>query len=329
MSIKTKFLILIITLVVLVFLSLSLGSVIIPFDSLKNIFLSRDHSSLYAFLIWEYRLPKMATLIFTGISLGLSGLMMQSLFRNPIAGPYVLGLSAGAGLFVAFVLLGGSLLGWSLGWISLSVAAALGSIFTLILILAFYFKLKDIASLLIIGLMLGIFSGAIIQILSFFSQAEALQKYVFWSMGNPGNIGKNELIFFGISVLILTLLSFFLIKSLNALLLGENYALSLGFSMKKNQLHIILISGILTGLVTAFVGPVAFVGLMVPHIARKIFKTQLHEILIPAVILIGAALLLLCDLIAQLPGDPRVLPLNGVTALLGAPLVIYLVYSRK
>jgi len=329
MSQKFKFFFLSGLLILLILLSVGLGSVIVPIDKLFKTLFESGHNTLYSSLIWDYRIPKMIGLIFSGIALGLSGLFMQSLFRNPIVGPYVLGLSSGAGLFVALVLLGGHIVGWQLGSISLSMAAALGSVLSLLLILSFYYKLGNVVSLLIIGLMLGIFSGAIIQILSFFSPAEALQKYVFWSMGNPGNLSWREIWFLFLIVSILSFFSFLLIKPLNALLIGENYAVSLGFSLKKNQLFIILFAGILTGVVTALIGPIAFVGLMVPHMARRIFNTQLHEILIPGVMLIGASLLLVCDLIAQLPGSSLTLPLNAVTALLGAPLVIYMVYKKS
>ncbi len=326
---KIKFILLLLLLFVLIFLSLGLGSVIIPFDQWINLFFDTDASTVYSSLIWDYRFPKMLSLVLTGVALGISGLLMQTLFRNPIVGPYILGLSSGAGLFVAIVVLGGGVLGWSLGQFSLSIAAATGSILTLLLIISFYYKMRNVISLLIVGLMLGIFSGALVQILSYFSRAEALQKYVLWSMGNPGNLSGNELFFFFLTVTVFSVLSVFLIKSLNALLLGEQYALALGFSLKRIHLEIILITGILTGIVTAFVGPIAFVGLMVPHIARKIFDTQLHQKLLPAVMLLGASLLLICDLIAQLPGSSLTLPLNGVTALLGAPLVIYMVYKRN
>ncbi len=329
MSNKIKFLFLIFLLIFLIILSLGLGSVVIPMDKWPSVFLNSEVASVYNSLIWDYRLPKTLSLILTGIALGISGLLMQTLFRNPIVGPYILGLSSGAGLMVGLVVLGGSLAGRQLGEISLSMAAAIGSILTLLLILSFYYKLRNVVSLLIIGLMLGIFSGALVQILSFFSSSEDLQKFVFWSMGNPGNLSLYEVFFFFLVVFLFSLSSFFLIRSLNALLLGEQYAISLGFSLKKTHLHIILISGVLTGTVTALVGPIAFVGLMVPHIARKIFHTQLHQVLIPGVILVGASLLLFCDLIARLPGSSLTLPLNGVTALFGAPLVIYMIYKRS
>ncbi len=328
-STKIKFIYLFLLLLVLVLLSIGLGSVIIPVDKLAEVLFKRESHSVYYSLIWEYRIPKMISLILTGIALGLSGLFMQSLFRNSIVGPYVLGLSSGAGLFVAVVILGASVFGWQLGSISLSMAAAIGSVLTLLLILGFYYKVKNVVSLLIIGLMVGIFSGALIQILSFFGSAEALQKYIFWAMGNPGNLSWSQIFFFFVSVFFFSMLSISLIKPLNALLMGENYAVAMGFSLRKNQLIIILTAGILTGVVTALVGPVAFVGLMVPHIVRKIFHTQLHEILIPGVMIAGPALLLACDIIAQWPGSHLSLPLNGVTALLGAPLVIYMIYKQS
>jgi len=255
---------------------------------------------------------------------------MQSIFRNPIVGPYVLGVSSGGGLGVALLILGGSFIGIQhIASISISLAAALGSILTLLLIISFYSRTKNAVNLLIIGLMIGVFSGAIISILSYFTQANRLQKYVFWSMGNLGNVSWHNILILGFIILFSLIIILFIIKPVNAMLLGEHYALSMGVDIKKTHLLVIVLSGLMVGSITAFVGPIAFVGLAVPHIARIYFKTALHQILIPAVLLIGSIIMLVCDTIAQVPGSSLSLPINSITALFGAPLVVYLIMKKN
>ncbi len=328
MSQNRKFIILGFAFVIALILNISLGSVIIPFKDLWTTIIHPDNETVYNQIIWDYRLPKLLTAILSGIALGISGLLMQTLFKNPIVGPYVLGMSSGAGLLVALLIFGTSLLGVNLtNPLALTTAAALGSVLTLGLILGFYYKLKNASSLLIVGIMMGIFSGAIISILSYFSQAETLQKYVFWAMGSLGNIGFGQLLLFFVIVIVFSFASILFSKKLNALLLGENYAISLGVSLKQTHLFIIIIAGILAGTVTAMVGPIAFVGLMVPHIARMFFKTQMHQILLPGVILIGSILMLFFDTLAQLPDSNYTIPMNSVTALFGAPLVVFMIFN--
>ena len=308
---------------------MSLGSVILPVEVWHQIW--HDHELPTGIRqILMYRVAKLLTTLITGISLSLSGLIMQSVFRNPIVGPYVLGTSAAGGLGVAVLILGGTVLGFeTVGSVGIVTAAAAGSILSLAVIVILYQKLKSPVNLLIAGLMLGIFSGALINILSFFTQAEALQKFVFWSMGNLGNQSWHHIIIMSVINIPVIITGLFFIKPLNALLLGENYAKSLGINVYRSNMVLIVISGILTGVVTAFVGPVAFVGLAVPHIARLIFKTYLHQILFPAVILTGAILLLICDTIAQVPGSVLTLPVNSITALFGAPMLIYLILKKS
>ncbi len=329
MSIRNKFIFLIVLFILMTVLNLSLGSVWIPLRNLWNILADSSLETVYASIVWDYRIPKLITVVLTGIALSISGLLMQTLFRNPVVGPYVLGLSSGAGLVVALMIFGAGLFSIVPGNFSLSIAATLGSLLSLFLILVIYYRLRNTSTLLIAGLMLGIFTGAVISIMSYFAPADNLQKYIFWSMGNLGNLTYNEILLFFILVSIFVLLSFFLIKPLNSLLLGENYSLSLGYSLKKIHLGILLITGILTGIVTAMVGPVAFVGLMIPHITRMFFKTNMHQVLIPGVVLTGSVLMLLFDTIAQLPGSNLSLPINSVTAFFGAPLVIYLIFKNK
>ncbi len=331
MSLSKKFFLLIVILFITITINIVLGSVLLPKDALiKLISFNLANDSAYYHIIFDYRIPKTIVAILVGASLGLSGLLMQSIFRNPIVGPYVLGLSSGAGLGVAMLILGSSIVGFSfISGFSISLAAIFGSILTLLLIMSFYVKVKNTVSLLIIGLMVGIFSGAIISILSYFTEAKRLQKYVFWSMGNLGNLNWTEIsLLAGISILAIAM-TIFLIKPINALLLGENYALSMGINIKKTNTSVIIITGLLVGSTTAFVGPIAFVGLAVPHLARMIFKTHLIQTLLPATVLIGAILMLSCDTIAQVPGSILALPINSVTAILGAPLVVYMIFKNR
>jgi len=331
MNFKKKIIFLILLLFLSLILNIVFGSVIIPKGIIYNAFTHRlNTQSPYFQIIFDYRIPKAIVAILTGVGLSVSGLLMQSIFRNPIVGPYVLGISSGGGLGVALLLLGGSFLGIQhIASISISIAAALGSILTLLLIISFYSRTKNAVNLLIIGLMIGIFSGAIISILSYFTQANRLQKYVFWSMGNLGNISWNNILILGVIISFSLIIIVFILKPINALLLGEHYALSMGINIKSTHLIVIILSGLMVGSITAFVGPIAFVGLAVPHIARLIFKSQMIQILLPASLLIGSILMLLCDSIAQLPGSVLVLPINAITAILGAPLVIYLINRKR
>ena len=324
-----KFVFLVFLLLITLIINLSLGSVILPFDIWRRLWHGQELApGVYQILL--YRLAKLLTVVITGISLGVSGLILQGVFRNPIAGPYVLGTSAAGGLGVAFLILGGTIFGFEpSGSAGIVIAAATGSVLSLLGIIILYRRLKSPVNLLIAGLMLGIFSGALINILSFFTQAEALQKFVFWGMGNLGNQSWEHITVMAIFTVPAVLSGLFFIKPLNAMLLGENYAKSLGVNVYRSNMILIVISGILTGVVTAFVGPVAFVGLAVPHIARLFFKTHLHQVLFPAVILTGAVLLLICDTIAQVPGSVLTLPVNSITALFGAPMLVYLILKKS
>ena len=314
-------------------LNISMGSVSIPFSAILDILAGKDvTTNSWQYIILQYRLPKALTAILVGAGLSLSGLLMQTLFRNPLAGPFVLGISSGASLGAAFLILGAGLLPFSFfleGDIALIIAAATGSFLVLLAVLTMAAKTKDSMSLLIIGLMFGSITAAVVSVLSYFSNAEKLQQYIFWSFGSLGNLSWNQLAILTFMVFIGIVLSVFCIKNLNALLLGESYAKSMGIKIKRTRILIIIATGILAGSITAFAGPIAFIGLAVPHIARQIFNSANHKILMLATMLIGAILLLLCDVIAQLPGSSQVLPINAITSIIGAPVVIWLLIRKN
>jgi len=269
-----------------------------------------------------------------GSGLSISGLLMQTLFRNPLAGPFVLGISSGASLGVALLVLGvsafsGSLAGLAFSNIGIAIAASIGSLLVLSAVMLVARKVKNTMSILIIGLMFGSFTAAIISVLAYFSSAEKLQQYVFWTFGSLGNLGWNEIWILAITSLLCIGLILTIIKPLNSLLLGENYAVSLGVNIKKTRNTTLIITGILTGIITAFSGPIAFIGLAVPHLTKLIIKTSNHRILLPAVALLGAIIMLISDTIAQLPNIEYTLPINAVTSLFGAPIIIWLLIRKR
>jgi iron complex transport system permease protein len=316
--------------------NISLGSVYIPIqDVFSSIFLGKSEQSVWSYIVLNYRIPKALTAIVVGSGLGLSGLLMQTYFRNPLAGPYVLGLSSGSGLGVALLLMGSGFLG--LGFsnsllfskTALILASSLGSILVMSAILITSIKIKDSMGLLIIGLMFASITGAVVSVLSYFSTSDNLQQYVFWSLGSLGDLSWTEVGILSFFWLIGFLLCFSLIKSLDALLIGENYAKSLGVNLKQLKLICILATCILTGSITAFAGPIAFVGLAIPHLARLTAKTSRHLVLIPLVSFLGAIVMLLTDSISQLPGLEFTLPINAVTSIFGAPIVIWLIVKSR
>lgn len=285
-------------------------------------------------IILKFRLPKAITALIVGVALSLSGLQMQTVFRNPMAGPYVLGISSGASLGVAFVILGFSSAVTpdslnNLGnWI-LVAAAWTGAGAVMLLIMAISSRVKDIMTILILGIMLSSGISAIVTIMQYFSSESMLKTYVIWTMGSLGNLTENQLNVLLISVSAGVLLSLFSSKMLNALLLGENYAGSIGLNVRFARGVIFICTSILAGSVTAFCGPIGFIGIAVPHITRILFKTSDHRILIPGTIVLGGAVMLLSDIISQLPGSESVLPLNAVTSLIGIPVVIWVIMRNK
>jgi len=329
------FFILTILLLLLFLLNISFGSISIPIKEVfKSLIGENASKATWQYIILNYRLPKALTAILVGIGLSIAGLLMQTLFRNPLAGPYVLGLSSGSSLGVAFVVLGASFLPGFATSILLSpfgiiIASCLGSFFVLLAVLVVARKLKDTMTILIVGLMFSSFAAAFVGVLTYFSTAEQLQKFTFWSMGSLGNLSWNSILTLSIAVFAGLLLSFLSIKPLNSLLLGENYAKSLGLNYRRARLIIILASSILAGSITAFAGPIAFVGLAVPHISKLTFQTSNHSILFWSTLLFGAIIMLICDILSHLPNSEIVLPINAVTSIIGAPIVVYLLLNKS
>ncbi|MEM7186355.1 MAG: iron ABC transporter permease [Bacteroidota bacterium] len=316
-------------------LNISLGSVSIPVGDIFAILTGGESAkSSWEFIVIDYRLPKAITALLVGSGLAVSGLLMQTMFRNPLAGPFVLGLSSGASLGVAFLILGAGAFGGFFGTLltsqwSLVIASGLGSFMVLLAVLAVSIRVKDTMALLIIGLMFGSVTAAVVGVLSYFSNAEKLQQFVFWSFGSLGNQSWSGVLILGCCVISGLLLSFLVSKPLNALLLGERYAKSMGVRMKRTNFLIILATSVLAGAITAFAGPIAFIGLAVPHITRQWVTTSNHRVLIPMVLLFGAIIMLLCDTIAQLPFSEFTLPINAITSLIGAPVVIWLLVRKR
>lgn len=332
---RIPFLILIVILIACFFVNISLGSVSIPLEDIfKGLIGHATEQEPWQHIIKNYRLPKALTAVIVGSGLGISGLLMQTLFRNPLAGPFVLGISSGASLGVALVILGSSIFGGVLASLLISkwgvvIAASLGSFLVLLAVLMVSLKVRDTMAILIIGLMFASITSAIVSVLSYFGSAEQLQQYVFWGFGSLGNVSWEDI---GILFLIYALgitLGISAIKSLNTLLLGENYAKSLGLNIKQSRLVIIIATSLLAGTITAFTGPIAFIGLAIPHLTRQIFNTSNHKILLPAVFLFGAIVMLICDSIAQLPNSDFTLPINAITSLVGAPVVIWLLVRKR
>lgn len=333
----THFLFLIGILICLLLFAVNLasGSVLIPVQEVIGRFIGGEFSkSSWETIVIGYRIPKAFTAILAGIGLSLSGLQMQTFFRNPLAGPYVLGVSSGAGLGVALLIMAGSAFGWSMysggfGIWAVVFSATLGSVLVLLLMSLIAWKVKDSMTLLIVGLMFGSAVSALISVLSYFSGADQLKMFTIWTMGSLGSTQPDQLFAFLVAVLLGLLPLLVNLKSFNAMLLGEAYAESMGVNVHRLRWAMIVSTGILAGSVTAFCGPIAFIGIAVPHMARLVFKTGDHRVLFPASALIGAAVLLACDTISQVPGSAQTLPINAVTSLVGAPMVIWLILRRN
>ena len=315
-------------------MNLCFGSVSIPAKEIWAAIFGGEGSA-YRTIVLDYRLPQAITALLAGIGLSVSGLLMQTLFRNPLADPSLLGISSGSSLGVALVILLSTATGLSVSTLSLwstfgvTVAAFIGAFAVLLLILALSARLRSMVSLVLVGIMIAYIAGSVTDILKFFSQKEGLHSFVIWGMGSFSNVSKAQLPFFAIAVIAGAIGSFLLFKTLNLLLLGERYAENLGVNIRRSSMLIILTSGFLTALITAFCGPIAFLGLAVPHIARFLFKSSDHKLLIPATAFIGMDLALFCNLIARLPSFEGNLPINSVTALIGAPIVLWVIFHRQ
>ncbi|MEM1136016.1 MAG: iron ABC transporter permease [Bacteroidota bacterium] len=317
---------------------LTLGSVNIPFSALSSIFFDHETShTTWAAIIFKIRLPRAITASTAGAGLAIAGLLMQTLFSNPLAGPSVLGISSGASLGVAAVLLGAGSsitlqamreMGIAGSWL-LAGASAMGASSVLLLVLLISFRVKDGVVLLITGLMIGNMTLALVSIWQYFSAPELIRDYLLWTFGNLGNVLGNHLQVMMSCTLLGIFAAYLLSKPLNMLLLGENYAQSMGLHIRRNRIFIILITGVLTGGITAFCGPLAFIGIAVPHLVRGIAKTTDHLKLIPLCILAGALVMISCDLIARIPGSTSSLPVNAVTSLFGSPVVIWVILRKQ
>ena len=316
-------------------LNLVIGSVQIPFADVLDILCGRfTGKESWEYIILENRLPQTLTAILCGASLSVCGLMLQTAFRNPLAGPDVFGISSGAGLGVALVML---LLGGTVstsmftvsGFLAILTAAFVGAIAVTALILFLSTMVRNSFLLLIVGIMVGYVSSSAVSLLNFFASEEGVKSYMVWGMGNFGGVSMSHIPLFSILCLMGIGVSFLLIKPLNILLLGSQYAESLGISTRQLRNILLVVVGLLTAITTAFCGPISFIGLAIPHIARLLFRTENHQLLLPGTVLSGAAIALLCNFICYLPGEAGIIPLNAVTPLIGAPVIIYVIVQRR
>ena len=316
-------------------LNLVTGSVQIPFADVLDILCGRfTGKESWEYIILENRLPQTLTAILCGASLSVCGLMLQTAFRNPLAGPDVFGISSGAGLGVALVML---LLGGTVstsmftvsGFLAILTAAFIGAISVTALILFLSTMVRNSVLLLIVGIMVGYVSSSAVSLLNFFASEEGVKSYMVWGMGNFGGVSMSHIPLFSILCLMGIGVSFLLIKPLNILLLGPQYAESLGISTRQLRNILLVVVGLLTAITTAFCGPISFIGLAIPHIARLLFRTENHQVLLPGTVLSGATIALLCNFICYLPGESGIIPLNAVTPLIGAPVIIYVIVQRR
>ncbi|MBL4709162.1 MAG: iron ABC transporter permease [Flavobacteriales bacterium] len=324
------FSLLFVSLLLLFVIDVIFGSVSIPFNDFIDLLNGKTISKSYELIIMDSRIPKALTAILCGASLSLAGLLMQTLFRNPLAGPYILGISSGAGLGVAILVMGAGFLGITItSGLSTNLAAVLGAITFLIILFLVSLKVKDVMTLLIFGVMLGSISTAIIGLIKFFSTDYQLKSFVIWTLGSLSAVSYMELTILGLLLFFGILLAFQQAKNLNAILIGENFAKVLGVSILNTRLISILISGLLAGLTTALCGPIGFVGIIIPHLCRMIFRTSNHFILIPSCILLGANILLLSDILAHLPSNGLSLPINSITSMIGIPIILWIIFGKK
>ena len=317
-------------------LNILVGSVSIPADDVVRILLGDDEAvkPSWRFIILQSRLPQALTALLAGSALAVSGLMLQTAFRNPLAGPSVFGINSGAGLGVALVMLwlGGSFSAGSVsvtGFVAVLTAAFVGAMAVMLLIFLFSTMVRNSVMLLIIGIMIGYISNSAVSLLNFFATDEGVRSYMVWGMGSFSGVSTQMLPWFSLVTVAALFAALLLIKPLNALMLGDRYAENLGVNIIRVRNWLLVITGLLTAIVTAFCGPVAFIGLAVPHIARLLFHTDNHRLLMPATMLTGAVVALLCNVLCFLPGTLGVIPLNAVTPLIGAPVIIYVILRGR
>ena len=315
--------------------NLLFGSVNIPADAVWHILTGNEvEKASWSFIVWESRLPQAITALLCGMALAASGLMLQTTFNNPLADPSILGISSGASLGVALVMLAGAgtitagVFTLS-GFLSVIIGAFIGSMLVMGIILFFSTLIKNSIMLLIIGIMIGYITSSAISLLNFFSTAEGVHSYMIWGMGNFGGVSLQQLPFFSLVTMAGLLITILLIKPLNALLLGTRYAENLGINIRRTRNLLLVATGLLTATTTAFCGPISFIGLAVPHIARLMLGTSNHNSLLPVTMLTGGAIALLCNFICILPGEAGIIPLNAVTPVIGAPIIIYVIVNQR
>jgi len=316
-------------LVLLSLLDIRLGSVRITFsEMLAHLSHKRSLSPEQLIILKSFRLPRLAVALLAGAALPVCGLQMQTLFRNPLAGPYVLGISSGASFGAAVVVLGAGTAGMVAGW-GLALSSWVGAGLVMVLLLFVSFRIKDVMTILILGIMFSSGLNAVISIMQYFSDASALKSFVIWSMGSLGNVTGGRLVL--MSATVVPVLAFTLLypKMLNGMMLGEEYALSMGIRVRRSRIIIFATTSILAGTITAFCGPIGFIGIAVPHITRTLLNRTDHRILMPATILTGMVIMLFSDIVSQMPGSDRMLPINAVTSLVGIPVVIWLVILNR
>lgn len=330
----SKYAIIVGTLILFVLADIFSGSVLIPYKEILKTLTGKEVSEFINNIIWNYRIPKTITAVMAGIALSISGLQMQTLFKNPLADPFILGISAGAGFGVAVFVMGFSTLGIDISntfFANFGTAAAgwLGAMGATFLILIISEKLRDNLSILIFGIMLGSVLSALISLLQYFSNNNALKVFVLWTMGSFSNLNPNQIVILIILVITGFAISIYNIKDLNAILMGETYAKSLGVNIKNTRRRILIATTLMAGSITAFCGPIGFIGIAVPHISRMLFRNTNHRILIPVSALIGAIIMLFTDIIAQLPGQSTVIPINTVSAIIGVPVIILIIFKNR
>ena len=328
-------LLLVASIIMLFAMNLIVGSVRIPLADVCDILFDKfDGKESWKYIVMENRLPQALTAMLCGASLAVCGLMLQTAFRNPLAGPDVFGISSGAGLGVAIVMLflGGSVsttLFTVSGFLAILTSAFIGAIVVTMLILFLSTMVRNSVLLLIVGLMVGYVSSSAVALLNFFASEEGVKSYMVWGMGNFGGVSMDHMLLFALLCLVGIIASIFLIKPLNIMLLGTQYAESLGINIRQIRNLLLVTVGLLTAVTTAFCGPISFIGLAIPHISRLLFRTDNHQILLPGTVLTGAVIALFCNLVCYLPGELGIIPLNAVTPLIGAPVIIYVIIKRR
>lgn len=327
---KILFIGLLVLLVVAFLADIAIGSVHLSWAQIWNVLTGENTDVVLNEIVLNHRLPKALTALLTGAALSVAGVLMQTLFQNPLAGPDVLGITSGASLGVAFLTLGVSVLPfWMIGGWGAVVAAVIGATLVLLLVFAASFRIRQNVSLLIVGMMFGFFSGAVVSILQSMSNPDTLKLFITWTFGSLSAVGWEQMPVLASVILLGLLFAMLLVKPLNILLLGTNYADSMGIDTTRTRALIIVCTALLAGTSTAFTGPISFIGITIPHLARGLFRSSDHRVVLPASLLCGGIVLLFCDMLSQMPGMDGTLPVNAVTALFGAPVIVGILLTNK